>query len=215
MKFKSKKAILWDNDGVLVDTEKYFYQATKEIVKKKSIELTDEMFVEYVLIQSVGPWHLLEQQGHSKEVISGLKRERDQLYMQLLQNHNILIDGVEETLKLMSEKYTMGIVTSSKPHHFDAIHVRTGILKYFTFIITPENYTNYKPHPEPYLTGWQKTNLSKEECIVVEDSRRGLLSAKAAGLECIIIPNELTKISDFSEADLVLNNIKDLRKIFL
>lgn len=211
--FKSKKAILWDNDGVLVDTEKYFYEAARQILKKAGFDFTSEMFADLVLVKAIGPWHLLKESGYDDETILRMKAERDDLYQNYLLNEDILIDGVEEVLAELSEEMIMGIVTSSKPRHFYAIHSRTKILKYINFVVTSEDYKMYKPDPEPYLTGWKKTNLDKEHCVVVEDSRRGLLSARAAGLDCIIIPNEMTVHSDFSEADRLLHNLSELKKL--
>jgi len=209
--FKSKKAILWDNDGVLVDTERYFYEAARQILKEAGFDFTRQMFTELVLVKAIGPWHLMKEHGYDDESIFRMKAKRDDLYLQYLQTENILIEGVDEILGELSGKVLMGIVTSSKPKHFYAIHERTGILKYIDFVITPEDYKKYKPDPEPYLTGWKRTSLGKEQCVVVEDSRRGLLSAKAAGLDCIIVPNEMTLNSDFSEADKLLNNLMELK----
>ncbi len=210
---ETKKAILWDNDGVLVDTEKYFYKAARQILKKAGFKFTREMFADLVLVKAVGPWHLLKEHGYDDEFILRMKAERDDLYQHYLQNEHILIDGVNEVLAEFSGKKTMGIVTSSKPRHFYAIHSRTDILKHIDFVVTPEDYKMYKPDPEPYLAGWKKTNLPKEQCIVVEDSRRGLLSAKAAGLDCIVIPNEMTIHSDFSEADMMIHNLLELKDL--
>lgn len=210
---ESKDAILWDNDGVLVDTERYFYEAARQILKKAGFDFTRQMFTELVLIKAIGPWFLLKERGYDDEIIQRMKSERDDLYFHYLKTERILIDGVEEILQELSGKVLMGIVTSSKPRHFYAIHSRTNILKHMDFVITPEDYKMYKPDPEPYLTGWRKTNLAKEKCVVVEDSRRGLLSAKAAGLDCIVIPNEMTLHSDFSQADMLLNNVMELRNL--
>ncbi len=215
MNLKNKKAILWDNDGVLVDTEKYFFKATQEVLQKFSIEFTKEMFIDLMLIQAVGPWHLLEKKGYDKQIIQEQRAERDRLYTYYLETNELLIDGIANVLNELHGKFLMGIVTSSKPHHFNSIHSHSGILHNFDFVITPDFYQKYKPDPEPYLVGWKKTNFTKEECLVVEDSRRGLIAAKAAGLECIIIPNELTKSSDFSEADLVIENVEELRECIL
>jgi HAD superfamily hydrolase (TIGR01509 family) len=210
---KSKKAILWDNDGVLVDTEKYFYEAARVVLKKAGIDFTKQMFTEYILVKGIGPWHLPNDKGYDDDTILSLKTERDNLYMHYLQNEDILIEGVYEILEELSGKKSMGIVTSSKPPHFYAIHERTKILKYINFFVTPEDYQKYKPDPEPYLVGWKRTNLEKQDCLVVEDSRRGLLSARAAGLDCIVIPNEMTIHSDFTEAGMIINNLTELKNL--
>jgi HAD superfamily hydrolase (TIGR01509 family) len=209
----NKKVIFWDNDGVLVDTEKYYFEANRQILKKAGVELTKELYIDLFLIQAKGAWHLLDPKKYSAEFIQNLRKERDNLYYELLLTRDILIDGTEEILASLSERYKMAVVTSSKPMHFNAIHFRTGLLKYFSFVISPDDYTKFKPDPEPYLIALKRMEVSLAESIAIEDSRRGLLAAKAAGLECIIVPNELTKTSDFTEADYVLSDIRQLTQI--
>ena len=208
--FSNKKAIFWDNDGVLVDTEKYYFEATYLTMKKVGFELTKEQYIDLFLIKAIGAWHLLDQNKFSAQQIQQLKAERDNLYNEFLLTRDILIDGVEDIIAKLSEKYMMAIVTSSKPNHFNAIHSRTGLLKYFSFVVTAEDYTNYKPDPEPYLLALKKMGINSSEGLAIEDSRRGLVAAKTAGLDCIIIQNELTMSSDFSEADLIIEDISQL-----
>ena len=211
--FSKKKAIFWDNDGVLVDTEKYYFEATVQVMKKVGFELSREQFIDYFLTQATGAWHLLDQHKFTAEDIKQLKVERDAIYNELLLTRDILIDEVKDIVANLSEKYEMAIVTSSKPHHFNAIHSRTGLLKYFSFVVTSSEYKNYKPNPEPYLVALKKIGLPAADVVVIEDSRRGLIAAKGAGLDCIIIDSEFTHNSDFSEADLKLQHISHLTMI--
>jgi HAD superfamily hydrolase (TIGR01509 family) len=104
----------------------------------------------------------------------------------------------------------MGIVTSSRPEHFAIIHQSTGLLQYFDFVVTSLEFTHYKPHPEPYLVGLEKIGHSKDECVVIEDSPRGLIAANAAGIRCLVIPNGLAAEEDFSKAYRVLNDITEV-----
>lgn len=207
------KAILWDNDGVLVDTESLYYTATRQILLPYGVDLTKEMYNEFFLIQGRGAWHLLEEKGLSTDQLQKLKNERNELYHEKLLKESISIDGVKETLDYLSVHFKMGIVTSSRKDHFDRIHKASGLLKYFNFILTAEDYKKFKPDPEPYLLAVEKSGFSKEECVAIEDSERGLKSAKSAGIKCFIIPNELSKTSDFSLADKVLNNIRQVIEV--
>ena len=209
----NKKAIFWDNDGILVDTEKHYFEANRRILKNAGFNLTQSLYTELYLNQSKGAWHLLDPEKYPAESIQNFKKVRDHLYHELLMTKDILMDGIEDILAALSLRYKMAVVTSSKPVHFNAIHARTNLLKYFHFVITPEDYTKFKPDPEPYLMALHKMGVSPAESIVIEDSRRGLLAAKAAGLECIIIRNELSRTSDFTEADYVLNHIRGLTRI--
>ena len=101
----------------------------------------------------------------------------------------------------------MAIVTSSNVDHFDRIHASLGILHYFEFVLTGQDFTRYKPHPDPYLLAAERMGLEPEECLVVEDSARGLASAVAAGIPCAVIPHPLSTGADFSTACAVLEHI--------
>jgi HAD superfamily hydrolase (TIGR01509 family) len=109
----------------------------------------------------------------------------------------------------------MGIVTSSRKEHFDSIMDQTGLRRHFTFFITANDVENVKPHPEPYLKALDHVKLPKEECLVLEDSRRGVQAAKAAGLTCFAIPDALTRSQDFSIADRVLESIREVPSLAL
>ena len=204
------KAILWDNDGVLVDTEHLYFRATQEVLSSIGFELTEKQFIELFLIEARGAWHLVQQMGFSSEEVEQLRQTRNKLYCDLLRKEKLLIEGVEEVLAELHGKYTMGIVTSSLKEHFDIIHQSTGLLKYFDFVVASGDYTKYKPDPEPYQVALQKTGLRAEECIAIEDSLRGVLSATAAGIRCYVIPHRLTQTSDFGSAFKVLNHVREL-----
>lgn len=204
------KAIFWDNDGVLVDTEKLYYRANKETFASIGIDLPEEVYIEYFLKRSNGTWHLAEAKGFSQEEISKFRNERDALYSKLLLNDMKTIDGVEEVLKKLYGKYKMCIVTSSKKEHFKIIHKKSGLLKYFDFYLTGEDYEKSKPAPDPYLKALDKCGYKKEECVIVEDSERGLRAALAAGIECLVIPTGLTIHSNFTGARKILNSIREI-----
>lgn len=207
---KKIKYIFWDNDGVLVDTEKLYFQATKTVIEENGFVLTEELFEENLLRQSRGVWFLLEEKGYTEDEINSLRRKRNELYHDLIRNEKTLLPGIEETLEKCYKKFGMAIVTSSRKDHFQTIHESTGILKYFNFYLTREDYKNSKPDPEPYLLALKRSSVLSSEAVVVEDSERGLKSALAAGLRCIIVPNNLTKASDFSGAEAVLNNHSEI-----
>jgi len=204
------KAILWDNDGVLVDTEHLYFLATREVLATVGITLTEEMYVELLLVQGKGAWHLAEEKGMSREDVSRLRDRRNALYLKLVNTEAKVIEGAEEVLKGLHGKYLMGVVTSSRREHFESIHRRTGLMKYFAFVLTGDDYNKHKPDPEPYLLAVQKTGLKKEQCIVVEDSLRGLTAAIGAGLRCIVIPRGLTCSQKFDGAYRALDSINQL-----
>ncbi len=209
------KAIFWDNDGVLVDTEILYYKANKETFAKIGIDLSEEIYVEYFLKSSKGTWHLAEAKGFTAEEISIFRKERDRLYSNLLIKEMKVIEGAEETLKKLYGNYKMGIVTSSRREHFEIIHGKSGLLSYFDFVLAGEDYENSKPAPDPYLKALELSRCSKDECIVVEDSERGLRAALAAGIKCLVIPTKLTRYSNFYGAERILTDIREVSQYLI
>jgi HAD superfamily hydrolase (TIGR01509 family) len=204
------KAIFWDNDGVLVNTEHIYFQATQRILATIGISLTPEQYLQMFLVQGKGAWHLAEEKGFTAGEIEALRNQRNTLYGQLLTEAPLVIDGVDRVLDSLHGRYLMGVVTSSRKDHFDVIHRNTGLLKYFDFVLTGEDYAQVKPDPAPYLKAIEKSGCRPEACLAVEDSLRGLTSAKAAGIKCIVVPTALTRTSNFDSADQVLENLHEI-----
>ena len=202
------KAILWDNDGVLVDTERWYYEATKRVMKEEGYSLTLDVYRKTFLKSNSGAWHLLK--DCNKEYIRKLRKRRNLIYSSLLQTKDIYIQGLSEILSKLNNKYKMGIVTSSRKEHFDIIHKRSNILKYFDFVITSNDFSNSKPSPEPYLIGINSTGYKASSCLAIEDSERGVISAKKADLFCFALPNDMTAAGDFRKADIILDNLNDI-----
>ena len=87
---------------------------------------------------------------------------------------------------------------------------KTGLRRSFDFVITGDDVKKHKPDPEPYLKATEVSGQKKEHCLVLEDSFRGVQAAKAAGLTCFAVPDELTRVQDFSIADKILKSIREL-----
>jgi HAD superfamily hydrolase (TIGR01509 family) len=206
--------ILWDNDGVLVDTEGLFFEANRSLFAEHQIELSPNLFFDWFLLQNLGAWHLLEARGMNAAEISLLRDERNRRYSKLLQSHSDLeIPEVKALLTILQDKAKMGIVTSSRADHFHLIHDRLNLLEHFEFAVTEEDYPNSKPAPDPYLLGLSKLAIPREHCLVIEDSPRGLRSAISAGLSCVVIRNQFSRHFAFDGAYRVVDNYADLGSV--
>lgn len=204
------KAILWDNDGVLVDTEILFFEATRKTLASVGIDLTRDLFIEFSLIRGAGLCDYLNENNVDTRRCDELRKQRSAVYSDLLKKEPRLIKGVKQVLQSLSGHYKMGIVTSSRKEHFDIIHTNTGILDYFDFVLTREDYQNSKPDPEPYLKGLEMTGVKPSECVVIEDSARGLTAANRAGLFCFMIPNELSSPETYDGKYTLLESCSDI-----
>ena len=204
------KAIFWDNDGVLVDTEKWFFEANKQIFSNYGFDIDRQNFIEYFLKKNTGTWHWLSESGVSEPDILLIRKERDVMHSQFIADNDIAIQGIYETLSTLDADFRMAVVTSASKKHFEQIHERTELLPFFEFIICGDDCQRTKPDPQPYLLAMQQANLAPEECLVIEDSPRGLAAAIAAGIPCCVIPTELTKGEEFVGAERVLSSADDL-----
>jgi HAD superfamily hydrolase (TIGR01509 family) len=202
--------IFWDNDGVLVETEPLYLQASREALAKADIALSEEQFSRISLTDGRSIFDLAVDRGLPAEDILGLKRWRNARYAELLETEDVALGGVRDVLERLHGKIMMAIVTSSLRSHFDIIHRRTGLLPFFDFCLTREDYAQSKPSAEPYLLALQKSGCQAGEALVIEDSPRGLQAAKAAGLTCWVLPGKHTSREGFSRADRVLHSLDEV-----
>lgn len=203
-------AIFWDNDGVLVDTERLYYRATREALAEAGLELTPELYFRYFLESDRGTVAFATDRGLAENAAVEIRERRNTNYRKLLQNEPIAIAGVRETLETLRPRYRMGIVTSSLRSHFDTIHRRTGLLRYFDFVLAQNDYAESKPAPDPYLAAVTKSGVPAGRCLAIEDAPRGLASAKAAGIACWVVATDLGRYADFSAADRVFSSVAEI-----
>jgi HAD superfamily hydrolase (TIGR01509 family) len=208
-------SILWDNDGILVDTEHLYFQATREMLATVGVDLTEEAYRQLLLVEARGAWHLAEEKGVDADAIAVLKEARNERYGELLATEDIFVPGASEAVERLAPHFAMGIVTASRKDHFEIIHARTGFLPHFQCVVATGDYARSKPAPDPYLAGLERLGVTAEACVAVEDSLRGLLSARAAGLRCYAIPRGLSRDSDFSQAEGVLGSLAEFADILL
>ena len=205
-----KKYILFDHDGVLVETEHWYYLANKRALASIGIDLPRDAYL-VNMANGVSAWEAARVSGISESDINRGHRElRNRYYQEYLITEDIEIEGVLETLDVLAGEYRMGIITTSKPPDFALIHERRSILYHMEFYLTREDYERAKPHPEPYLRGLQRFGATAAETVVIEDSARGLKSAIAAGIDCIVVANEFTAAHDLSKATAKVATFREL-----
>lgn len=207
-----KKYILFDNDGVLVETEKWYYRANVEILKSMGIEISDERYKE-IMIKGQSALMLASERGYDSESVEKHRDKRNELYQHYIRTEDIEIKGVTEILRELQKRYSMGIVTSSRREDFNLIHDSRSIIKYMKFALCSGEYKRSKPHADPYLEGLTLLGGEKREAIVVEDSGRGLRSAVNAGIDCVIVHNDFTSSHDFSDATHRIKTLHELEEL--
>lgn len=205
------RAIFWDNDGVLVDTEGLFFAANREILAEQGIEIDRDDFADVSLRQGRSILELIE--GIDRTEFEALRLRRNQLYEVALRGGVRVFEGVEACLDRLHGQLPMAVVTSSSPEHFKIIHEQTDLMQYFEFVLMGGDYDRHKPHPDPYLAAAERIGVAPADCLVVEDSERGLQSATRAGMRCIMIPNPLAGDADLSLAHAVVGSVSEIPEI--
>lgn len=205
-----KNFILFDNDGVLVETELWYFRANERAMKELGVALELEHYLE--LMKYGGNWwELAIKQGVSVEEVNRARERRSRYYQHYLRSENILIEGAEEVVAELSGNFRMGIVTTSRRVDFELIHHENKITRHMEFILCEEDYPRAKPHPDPYLKALELFGAQPHEAIVIEDSQRGLTAAVSAGIECAVVKNDFTASHDFRAATYRIDSLKDLK----
>ncbi len=209
-----KKYILFDHDGVLVDTEYWYYRAGELALADIGLKLDKDQYLRD-MSQGLGTWTQARAAGVDESTVDRLRLVRNQNYEHFLRTESIEIDGVVDTLAELSNHVRMAIVTNSTRVYFEMIHESRHITKFMDFVLMRDDYERAKPHPEPYLTGLRRFRATSKETLVVEDSLRGLRSAVAAGIDCAVVDNDFTKGQDFSTASHRITTLGELNGIVL
>lgn len=204
-----KKYILWDHDGVLVNTERWFFRANQRALFEEGISISEDEYMRFMQ-SGVSVWTLATEKGIGDARVSEGRARRNRYYQEYLLTENIEIHGVIDVLENLRRNFSMAIVTASRREDFDLIHHSRSILNYMDFCLTSGDYVKSKPFPDPYLAAVERFGASPDECVAVEDSSRGLKSAVAAGIDCVIIKHEFTQSHDFTSAFRIVDSIKDL-----
>ena len=204
-----KKYLLFDNDGVLVETEKWYYEANKKSLNEINLELTFDVYME-IMARGGTAWEVAKKNGFSQSIIDEQRRRRDIYYREFISTQPIEIDGVIDVLEELSSEYSFGVVTTSRRVDFDLIHSQRDIVKYMDFTLCVEEYPRSKPHADPYLAGMNRFNATKKQCLVIEDSQRGLSAAVNAGIDCVVVDNEFTRTHDLSAATHKIKKLQEL-----
>lgn len=187
------QAIIFDMDGLLIDSEPIWREAEKEIFAEVGITLTDEMCFTTVglrIDEVVNHWHSkFPWKNPSQEIIK--EKVIDKVIELILQKGEIL-PGVIQTIEYFhSKNYPLAIASASSIRIIDAVIKKLKIKKYFTIIHSAEFEEFGKPHPAVFISTAKKLNVLPQNCLVFEDSLNGVIAAKAARMKVIAVPENI------------------------
>jgi beta-phosphoglucomutase-like phosphatase (HAD superfamily) len=207
------RAILFDSDGVLVDTEKMYYEATRMAFAAAGVSLTPEIWANGYLGRSKTSRKIAERIGIAPAIIDKVLERRDGVFWADIALGVQVMPHVRETLAVLAANFRLAVVTGAPRKRFDRIHESTGLVNFFEAIIARDENDEAKPSPQLYLNALKVLGLNADECIAVEDSPRGAISAAAAGIKCCIIPTFLTDLTLCPKGCDILHSITQLQGV--
>jgi HAD superfamily hydrolase (TIGR01509 family) len=206
------KAIVFDFDGLMVDTETSAYDSWQEIYQEHGCTLAVEVWAAVIGGSSSefdACAHLTELSGVAFDH-EELKQRRYQRKLELVANEPLL-PGIADALAAARRHDIRLAVASSSRYQWVGGHLdRLGVTHLFETIVCRDDVTRIKPDPELYRTAVQRLGVEPSEAVAIEDSLNGLRAAKAAGLACVVVPNAFTQHLDLSAANLRLTTFADL-----
>jgi len=201
--------LLFDHDGVLVDTEYWYYRATQQAIAELGVELTLARYRRH-LVDGAVLWALAHEAGHDDATIAEARHRRNAYYQQHLQQQDIDIPGVGAALTRLRRRFRMAIVTTARRDDFELIHKDRDIVRHMEFVLCSGEYPRAKPHPDPYLTALDRFGARRVQALVIEDSERGLRAAVAAGITCVTVHHEFTAHQDLGAAAAHVGSLAEL-----
>lgn len=206
------KAVIFDMDGLLIDSEPLWQKAEIEVFNEIGIFLNRECLKEFMgmkteeiveLFLSKYPEKTAKKKDIEKKII---KRVID-----LVEISGEAKKGAKEIIEFFCAKnIPVAIASSSKPEIINAVLEKIGIGKNVSVIHSAEFEKCGKPNPAIFFSAAKKLNASPKECLVFEDSPNGVLAAKRAGMKCIVVPDQISENDKrFSEADMIIDSLRD------
>ncbi len=206
------KAVLFDFDGTLVDTEWAIYRTWLETFQNFGQDLPIEVYVQCIG-SDFDTWspkiHLEELTGQKFDWESMDQLRNEKIRASLREQG--AIEGAQGVLDVLRDQVRLAVVSSSSHDWVDGWLARLELDTYFEQTTCRGDAPRIKPAPDLYLQSAKTLNLRPKDCLVIEDSVNGVQAAKRAGMQVYAIPNQITIVSDFSEADGVFGTLDELR----
>ncbi len=205
------KAVIFDRDGVIINTEGVVFDSARKAFAKLGFTLLEEDIQHMIgRSSSIYTEYFLKKWDFDPDEYRKIHKE---LFYSNIDSAPFFEKAVELIKSLYNQKIPVAVTTSAGREGTLLILGKADIVQMITVLIAREDCKNLKPHPEPYIITAEKLGIEPEFCVVIEDTALGVESAKNAGMKCIAIPNEYTSDQDFSLADAVVESASEVEGV--
>ncbi|WP_179353642.1 HAD family hydrolase [Winogradskyella vidalii] len=207
------KAVLFDMDGVIVDTEPLHRKAYYQMFNDVNIEVDDILYESFTGQSTINICRRLVDHFNLKDKPEDLVSIKRKHFKYLFENDSslILIDGVLERIKdYHANGLKLVVASSASMPNIERIFNRFELNPYFSGKFSGADLKKSKPHPEIFIKAAEFTGFDKSECMVIEDSTNGIQAAHAAGIFCAGFKSEHSVGQDYSKANVVVSDFSEL-----
>ena len=212
------KAVIFDMDGVLLDSEPFHYFIEGEIYKSLGIFIPEEIRVNFVGLGNKEMWTFIKNKYALKQSIEELTQLNDRERFSYMSQLTGLTPnpGVQNLLEeLKKNNIKIALASSSPKEVIDILIGKINLLEYFDLMVSGDAFKKGKPEPDIFIQTAKLLNEDAANCIVIEDSTNGIKAAKAAMMKCIAYKNKNTRGQDISLADLAIDDFSELNLLKL
>ncbi len=207
------QTVIFDMDGVIVDTEPVHRYAYFQHFSELNIDVSEELFTSFTGNSTRNVFQRVNTIFNLNADVEELILRKRTIFNDAFDHKEDLelLEGVEHLINNLHENGVELILASSASKvTIDRVFRRFGLHPYFSNIVSGEDFPNSKPHPAIFEFAASLSKAPKEKCIVIEDSTNGVLAAKAAGIYCVGYNSIHSKLQDLSKADMIVNHFNEL-----
>ena len=211
------KAVIFDMDGVIIDSEPIHFETDMETMKYLECNISKEELEKYVGTTNEYMFSDIKKNYNIEKSVEDIINYRAEIIKnKIVQSDLEPIEGIRELLSELKKKNIPAAIASSSPKDFINVVVsKFKLQEYFKYIVSGEEVANGKPAPDVYLETAKKLGIYPKDCIVIEDSKNGVLAAKSAGMRCIGFQNINSGNQDLSKANVIVKSIAEIKLSYL